>query len=100
MLLPVYPRGTALYPFYGTLDGFRGRSGRHEKSRPHRISIPGTPARSKSLYQLSYRNRRKLSVPADVKVKCTLVQALRLCTGRKAHRGSRGIALLFHDQRH
>ena len=32
-----------------------------------------------------------------VKVKCTLVQALRLCTGRTAHRGSRGIALPFHD---
>jgi hypothetical protein len=32
-----------------------------------------------------------------VKVKCTLVQALRLCTVRMAHRGSRGIALLFHD---
>ena len=31
------------------------------------------------------------------KVKCTLVQALRLCTGRTAHRGSRGIALLFLD---
>jgi len=31
------------------------------------------------------------------KVKCTLVQALRLCTGCMAHRGSRGIALLFHD---
>ena len=31
------------------------------------------------------------------KVKCTLVQALRLCTGRTAHRGSRDIALLFHD---
>jgi hypothetical protein len=30
-------------------------------------------------------------------VKCTLVQALRLCTGRKAHRASRGIALLFYD---
>jgi len=29
--------------------------------------------------------------------KCTLVQALRLCTGRTAHRGSRGIALLFLD---
>ena len=26
-----------------------------------------------------------------------LVQALRLCTGRTAHSGSRGIALLFHD---
>jgi hypothetical protein len=32
-----------------------------------------------------------------VKVKCTLVQALRLCTGRTAHSGSRAIALLFHD---
>jgi len=31
------------------------------------------------------------------KVKCTLVQALRLYTGRTAHRGSRGIALLFLD---
>ena len=31
------------------------------------------------------------------KVKCTLVQALRLCTGLTAHRGSRGIALPFHD---
>ena len=32
-----------------------------------------------------------------VKIKVTLVQALRLCTGRTAHRGSRGIALLFLD---
>jgi len=32
------------------------------------------------------------------KVKCTLVQALKLCTGRTAHRGSRGISLLFHDR--
>ena len=31
------------------------------------------------------------------KVKLTLVQALRLCTGCTAHRGSRGIALPFHD---
>ena len=31
------------------------------------------------------------------KVKCTLVKALRLCTGRTAHRGSRGVALLFLD---
>ena len=29
-------------------------------------------------------------------VKCVLVQALRLCTGCTAHRGSRGIALHFH----
>ena len=32
-----------------------------------------------------------------VKVKCTLVQALRLWTGRTANWGSRGIALLFLD---
>ena len=31
------------------------------------------------------------------KVKVTPVQELRLCTGRTAHRGSRGIALPFHD---
>ena len=31
------------------------------------------------------------------KVKVTLVQTLRLCTGRAAHGGSRGIALFFHD---
>ena len=29
------------------------------------------------------------------KVKCTPVQALRLCTGRTVHRGSKGIALLY-----
>ena len=31
------------------------------------------------------------------KVNCTLVQALRLCTGRTAHRGSWGIVLPFID---
>jgi hypothetical protein len=36
----------------------------------------------------------------NFKVKCTLIQALRFCTGRRAHRGSRGIALLFHGQHH
>ena len=33
----------------------------------------------------------------EYKVKCALVQAQRLCTGRTDHRGSRGIALLFLD---
>jgi len=47
-----------------------------------------------------WRNRSQLFASRElvkVKVKCTLVQALRLCTGRTAHRGSRGIALLFHN---
>ena len=38
-----------------------------------------------------------LHIGKKVKVKCTLVQALRLCTGRTAHRGRRGIAVPFHD---
>ena len=37
------------------------------------------------------------SSTCKVKAKCTLVQALRICTGRTARRGSRGIALPFHD---
>ena len=36
-------------------------------------------------------------IPEGKNVKCTLVQALRLCTGRTAHRGSRGIGLPFLD---
>ena len=38
-----------------------------------------------------------LACDLKVKVKCALVQALRLCTGRTAHKGSSGIALLFLD---
>ena len=37
------------------------------------------------------------TLKSKVKVKFTLVQALRLCTGRTAHRGSRGIAPSFLD---
>ena len=39
----------------------------------------------------------ELSISIKLKVKCTLVQALRFFTGRTAHRGSRGIALTFDD---
>jgi len=43
--------------------------------------------------------RRTTAVFRDTikKIKYTLVQAMRLCTGRTAYRGSRGIALLFLD---
>jgi len=34
---------------------------------------------------------------SKVKAKCTAVQELRLCTGFMAHRGSRGIALLYRN---
>ena len=36
-------------------------------------------------------------ITTEVRVKCTLAQALRFCTGRTAQRGSRSIALPFLD---
>jgi hypothetical protein len=44
-----------------------------------------------------YKSHISATINCKDTVKCTLVQALRLCIGRTAHRGSRGIALLFHD---
>ena len=54
-----------------------------EKTRVMRIS------RQQSTVQITIHQKQ------IGKVKCALVQALRLCTGRTAHRGSRGIALLY-----
>ena len=51
----------------------------------------------KSYYVFIWEVMVKLKVKVKVKVKVILVQALRLCTGRTAYRGSRGIALPFHD---
>ena len=55
------------------------------------IKIGVSPGTSASLVSTILSNAPKGNV------KVTLVQALRLCTGRTAHRGSRGIALPFHD---
>jgi len=55
------------------------------------------------LHYLAHNSSPLVPIPGQInliyskKIKCTLVQALRLCTGRTAHRGSRGIALLFLD---
>ena len=63
-----------------------------------------SPIRSRPLNFLMEMQEIILQVQTDFltlvffnngKVKCTLVQALRLSTGRTAHRGSRGIVLLF-----
>ena len=48
-----------------------------------------------ALLQLILEKRKPKLI--KIKVKCTLLQALRLCTGRTARRGSRGIDLPFHD---
>jgi len=48
-----------------------------------------------SLRKVQTSNWNKILLIGKSKVKCALLQALRLCTGRTARRGSRGISLLF-----
>jgi hypothetical protein len=55
-----------------------------------RLKEPNTLLHSRGFTCCNYYRKGK-------KLKCTLVQALRFCTDRAAHRGSRGIALLFLD---
>jgi hypothetical protein len=51
----VLPPGKARYPFYRRQCGPQGRSGQmREISPPSRIRSPDRPARSESLYRLSY----------------------------------------------
>ena len=52
--------GKTRYPFYSRLGWLQDRSGRAEKSRSHRDSIPERPARSQSLYRLSYPTQTRL----------------------------------------
>ena len=75
----------------------------------HRQQLPQckpTNCETRNMWPLTYYNiivimtycvHLLVYIAAKKKLKCTLVQALRLCTGRTAHRGSRGIALLFLD---
>jgi len=73
---------------------------------PVNITVSVFSARSEkhiAFYEFSMRHRIKIQISGEHKIygnytrKCTLVQAMRLCTGRTAHRGSGGIALLFLD---
>jgi len=48
------PPGKTGYPLYRMLGGPQGRSGRAENLAPTGIRSPDGPARSQSLYRLSY----------------------------------------------
>jgi len=48
------PPGKTRYPFYRRLGGPQGRSEGGGNPCPHRDSLPNRPARSQSLFQLSY----------------------------------------------
>ena len=60
--------GKARYTFYRRPGGPQGRSGRAGKSRHHRDSIPDRPARSESLYRLSYRTHTRYKWEDNIKV--------------------------------
>ena len=55
------PPGKTRYPLYRSWVSPRAGMDRCEKSLPHRDSIPDRPARSQSLYRLSYRAHLYLS---------------------------------------
>jgi len=64
------------------------------------VTWPDEKIRQHPRYRLRSELGRRDVISHDEakgKVKCTLVQSLRLCTGRTAHRGNRGIALPFLD---
>jgi hypothetical protein len=62
-----------------------------------RPSHHSTIARYLSITAPEACNSPKKTVRYRTKVQCTFVQALRLCTGRRAHRMSGSIALPFHE---
>ena len=63
-----------------------------------RPALAPAPMGTGDFYPAAKRSSaHQINIQVKVKVKVTLVQALRLCTDRTAHRGSRGIALPFHD---
>jgi hypothetical protein len=75
-----------------------------EEPHPHYFTHTGSENLKNSTKELLILKKQNIYKPAlsvttkgKVKVKVTRVQALRLCTGRTAHRGSRGIALPFLD---
>ena len=82
---------------------------RGKSHAPTRIRTPNRPSHSleatsihcpdylKETWDFCVPCVKEQYLPVGKKVKCTLVQALRLCTGRTARTGSRVIALLFLD---
>jgi hypothetical protein len=68
----------------------------NKKSRLNRVTLTFWRLKSLKLFSIYFFSIFPKKI-VKVKLKCTLVQALRLCTGRTAHMGSRGIALLFYD---
>jgi len=64
---------------------------------PHRYDQTHSQLKSVTLHALALSETKQTCTEKGKMLRCTLVQARRLCTDRTAPRGSRGIALLFLD---
>ena len=71
---PHFTSGKDSVPGNRRLGGPQGRSGLAEKSRPHRDAIPDRPARSQSLYRLSYRAHKWSSTLLKSKTTYSVLQ--------------------------
>ena len=68
------------------------------KNKYGELILPSSEQNSKLRGKSHVRDTRVVHPHRPIKkVKCTLIQTLQLCTGRTVRRGSRGIALPFHD---
>ena len=88
------PPENTRYSLCRRLGGSQGRSGQVRKISPQ-LGFDPRPVQPVASRYTVWANRPTFT--SAKKLKCTLVQGLRLCTGRTAHRGSRSIALLFLD---
>ena len=88
MLKPTWRFGLLKRPWYCT-----------SVSTPWRLlpvlDCDSTSLITNALVERDASSSKDILTGQKVRVKVTLVQALRLCTGRLAHRGSRGISLPF-----
>jgi len=88
-----YSSGYFLPTFRGKLSvrNYRYSLPNNSRKRSSHMRRDGSLKSRKNFYEFPFDSIRKK------KVKCTHLQAVRLWTGRTAHRGRRGIALLFLD---
>jgi hypothetical protein len=85
-LRPLYPPGNTRYQLYRSLGGLQGRSGHVRKISPPPTGIRSAdrPARSQSLYRLSYRaHKYKLKLCLVIKKQLFCKNELSLKTRKK-----------------
>ena len=98
----IYPFGRILSEIYTFLQTENSKRIKCISLFNHRILFvsPGLAISSfvfQPLNRPMFILQHTIRIKVNVKVNWTLVQTQRLCTGRTAYRGSRGIALLFLD---